>query len=552
MAAAAALASMITAASASAATPSAYVYATSWSQTVRQYSADDAGLLSPLTPPAVGTGLTSTAVATSPDRRSLYVVNQGSATVSQFDIGGDGTLIPKTPDSVVTGSSPVSIAVAPDGRHAYVLNRGEATVSTYAVDGAGALTFASSADTGPGPAQIALSPDGASAYVTNFSGDSISQSDVSQLGALTPKDPATVPAGPRPAGIAVSSDGETVYATNQVPDGTVAQFSVDPAGGALEPKTPLTVAAGTQPRGIVAAAGRVYVSNVGSNTISQYAADAGGALSQLAPAVGAPRSPFGLALSPDGVSLYVAAFTDGVIGQYDVAGDGTLAVKAPPAPANFRPQAVVAVKPRDEQAPSVDLRNPPDGAQYELNADVQADYSCADEGGSGLQSCTGDVPAGDPLDTSTPGAHDFTVLSRDGAGQETAVTHRYTVVEPPLRFMGFFGPIHEGSVVRAGDVIPIVFSLGGFRGPDVLADGSPTSVQVDCANPGEPTGGEPIATQFDRGLRFNPATGHHVLVWQTRRTWAGTCRSFVLGLRDGSVARLTVSFRSAWRWHRHW
>jgi DNA-binding beta-propeller fold protein YncE len=555
MAAAAALASMITAASASAATPSAYVYATSWSQTVRQYSADDAGLLSSLTPPAVGTGLTSTAVAASPDRRNLYVVNQGSATVSQFDIRLDGTLNPKTPNSVVTGSTsgsaPVSLAVAPDGRHAFVVNRAEATVWTFDIDGTGALTFASSAATGPGPAQIAVSPDGSSAYVTNFSGASVSQFDVSAAGALTPKDPATVPAGSQPAGIAVSSDGESVYATNQVPDGTIAQFSVDPASGGLQPKAPATVAAGTQPRGIVAAGGRVYVTNVGSNTISQYEADGGGALSQLAPPVGAPRSPSGLALSPDGTSLYVAAFGDGVVGQYDVAADGTLAIKGAPAPANFRPQAVAAVKPRDEQAPTVDLRTPPEGAQYELDAEVQADYSCADEGGSGLQSCTGDVADGDSLDTSTPGAHDFTVLARDGAGQETAVTHSYTVVEPVLGFMGFFGPIHDGSVVRAGDAIPIVFSLGAFRGYHVLADGSPTSVQVDCEDPGAPTGGEPVERPFDRGLRFNRATGHYFLFWQTKRAWAGTCRSFVLGLRDGGVARLTVSFRSDWRWHRH-
>jgi DNA-binding beta-propeller fold protein YncE len=548
MAAATALASMLTAASASAATPSAYVYATSWSQTVRQYSADDAGLLSSLTPPAVGTGLTSAAVAASPDRRNLYVVNQGSATVSQFDIRLDGTLNPKTPDSVVTGSTPVSMAVAPDGQHAFVVNRGDATVSTYGIDGAGALTFASSAATGPGPAQIAVSPDGSSAYVANFSGASVSQFDVSAAGALTPKDPATVPAGSQPAGIAVSQDGESVYATNQVPDGTVAQFSVDPASGGLDPKAQASVAAGTQPRGIVAAGGRVYVANLGSNTISQYGAGGGGALSQLAPAVGAPRNPTGLALSPDGTSLYVAAFGDGVVGQYDVAGDGTLAVKAAPAPANFRPQAVVAVKPRDEQAPTVDLRTPPEGAQYELDAEVVADYSCADEGGSGLQSCTGDVADGDPLDTSTPGAHDFTVLARDGAGQEATVTHSYTVVEPLLRFMGFFGPIHDGSVVRAGDSLPIVFSLGAFHGYRVLADGSPTSVQVDCEDPGEPTGGETVESLFHRGLRFNRATGHYFLVWKTERAWAGTCRSLVLRLRDGGVARLTVSFRSAWRW----
>ena len=110
--------------------------------------------------------------------------------------------------------------------------------------------------------------------------------------------------------------------------------------------------------------------------------------------MGSPRSPSGLALAPDGRSLYVAAFGDAEVGQYDVAADGSLAIKADPAPANFRPQAVVAVKPRDEQAPTIDLSTPADGAQYVQGADVQAAYACADEGGSGLQSCAGDVPDG--------------------------------------------------------------------------------------------------------------------------------------------------------------
>jgi hypothetical protein len=335
--------------------------------------------------------------------------------------------------------------------------------------------------------------------------------------------------------------------------GTVGQFSVDPQSGRLARKAQPTVAAGVQPRGIAVAAGRVYVANSGGDSISQYAADGGGSLSQLAPAVAAPPSPFGLALSPDGNSLYVAGFTNGEVGQYDVAGNGTLTAKDPATvEANSSPLAVVAVRPRDEQAPTVDLRTPPEGAQYELGADVAADYSCADEGGSGLASCTGDVPDGDALDTSAPGPHAFTVTARDRAGQETAVNHGYTVVEPLLSFEGFLGPIQDGSVVHAGDAIPIVFSLGGFRGLDVLADGSPTSVQVDCDDPGEPTGGEPAESQFDRGLRFNRSTGHYVFTWQTKRAWAGTCRSFILGLRDGTVARLTVSFRSAWRWHRHW
>ena len=558
MAAAAVLASALTAASASAAAPSAFVYATSWSQTARQYAADDAGVLSSLTPPEVGTGLTSTAAAATPDRRSLYIVNQGSSSISQFDIGLDGTLTPKTPDSVATGTTPVAIAVAPDGRHAYVVNQGDRTVSTYDVDGAGELTLASNAATGAGAGQIAVSPDGASAYVTNFDDATVSQYDVSAAGVVTPKQPATVAAGSRPAGIAISPDGASAYVTNQLPSGTITQLSVHASSGDLAPNGQ-PVATGSQPRGIVAAAGRVYVTNLSSNTVTQYAADGSGALSELAAAVAAPRTPFGLALAPDGKSLYVAGFGDATIGQYDVAADGSLAVKADPAPANFRPQAVVAVKPRDETAPTIDLATPADGAQYEQGATVAVDYTCADEGPSGLRSCTGDLPDGDPLDTSALGPHDFTVVARDGEGNETTVTHTYTVTEPPpppppatdpdLHFQGFLGPIHQGSVVHAGDAIPIVFSLGGDRGLDVLAAGSPSSVQTDCYHPGSPTGGEPAASKYDSGLIFHSWTGHYVFMWQTRKSWAGTCRTFVLSLRDGDVARLTVSFRSSWRWH---
>jgi 6-phosphogluconolactonase (cycloisomerase 2 family) len=638
-AAAAVLASALTAATASAATPSAYVYATSWNQTVRQYSADDAGALSDLAPSEVGgTGLTSVSAAASPDGRRLYVVNQTSGTVTQYDIAVDGTLAPKIPDSVATGSSPQGLAVAPDSRHVYVVNQGDRTVGVYGVDGAGALTSTSSAAAGRGAAQIALSPDGSSAYVTNLTEGSISQYDVGADGALTPKDPAAVAAGSRPSGIAVSADGASVYVTNQVASGTVSQFSADPETGALTRQAQPTVPAGNQPRGILAAAGRVYVANSGSDSISQYSADGSGALSQLAPATATVRTPFGLALSPDADSVYVAGFADGVVGQLDVTADGTLAAKAPPSvSANPNPVAVVAVKPRDEQAPTIDLRTPAEGAEYEQGADVRADYSCADEGGSGLQSCTGDVPDGDrldtatpgphtftvvardgaghvatvtheysvapdeqapavdlgtpadgaeyeqgadvdadyacaddggsglrscmgdvpdgdPLDTSTPGSHDFTVTARDGEGNETTVTHTYTVTEPApepgLGFEGFLGPIHDGSVVRAGDAIPIVFSLGGFQGDDVVAAGSPTSVQVDCDDPGEPTGGDPASSASSRGLFFNQWTQHYVFMWQTSKAWAGTCRTFVLSLRDGSVERLAVSFRSGWR--RYW
>jgi DNA-binding beta-propeller fold protein YncE len=208
---------------------------------------------------------------------------------------------------VATGQTPVAIAVAPDGRHVFVVNQGASSVTTYDFGADGALTFASSAGTGVGPAQIAVSPDGSSAYVTNFSAGTVSQYDVSAAGTLTAKQPSTVAAGPSPAGIALGPDGASAYVTNQVAGGTVSQFTVTPSTGELVAKGQPTVGAGSQPRGIVASAGHVYVTNLASNTISRYAAGAGGALTELSPAVGAPRNPVGLALSPDGRSLYVAA-----------------------------------------------------------------------------------------------------------------------------------------------------------------------------------------------------------------------------------------------------
>src|SRR4051794_2237957 len=94
----AALVFALACATAHAATPTAYVYATSWdADGARQYAADDAGILSPLTPPSAPAGITSTGAVASPDGRSLYVVDQGSDTVSQFDVASDGTLTPKTP-----------------------------------------------------------------------------------------------------------------------------------------------------------------------------------------------------------------------------------------------------------------------------------------------------------------------------------------------------------------------------------------------------------------------------------------------------------------------
>src|SRR5919197_833147 len=482
----AALVLAVTAASAQAQTPSAYVYATSFDRVVRQYSADAAGSLAPLVPPSAPADDASTAVAATPDGHSLYVVNaDGGLTAVSETAAGDGAM---------------QIALTPDGDHAFVANVRAGTVSEYTVGADGSLSSNGEVST-PSPAAIAVTPDGANAYVVN-----------------------------------------------RATTGTVSQFAIG-SDGTLTAKSPATVATGTTPVALTATDDSVYVSNFGANAISQYDVGAEGELTpKSTPTVATGRNPWGLVVAPDGKSLYAAAFSDRVIDEYDIGAGGALTAKATPSvPTALRPVAVTAVPYRDPIAPTVDLRTPADGAQYDLGERVTADYSCADEGGSGLQSCEGDVESGAAIDTSTAGPHEFTVTARDGAGNTTTVNHGYTAADPGYDFGGFLGSILDGVRVRAGDPIPIVFSLGGDHGLDVLAPGSPSSGQVGCDAGGEPSETEPARSRWDQGLRFNAQTGHYVFWWQTEKSWAGTCRAFELGLNDGSVHRLVVRFRSKCR-----
>jgi hypothetical protein len=184
----------------------------------------------------------------------------------------------------------------------------------------------------------------------------------------------------------LDADGRGVYANDDAPD--VIGQSALPAGDPLTP----------------AAAGVYYLA------VARFNQD--------------PTSAAGDLLFPDLVSTVaplsgdpVAAWTagrEGAFGAYTIALTGVVPCAVP-----------------DTTAPTIDLRTPADGATYEVGEAVAADYDCADEdGGSGVAACDGTVADGAQLDTSAAGPAGFTVSARDGAGNESAVTHSYTVVDP--------------------------------------------------------------------------------------------------------------------------
>jgi DNA-binding beta-propeller fold protein YncE len=339
------------------AAPFVYV-ANQFNGTVSQYDVMAGGLLASLSPPTVAARPEPRSVAVSPDGKSVYVsiigFGFGSVLVrpgiSQYDVGAGGTLSPKSPAAVSTGCEAVQVAVSPDGKNVYGSGGPDCSFLTqYDVGPGGALSPKSPAFVEDGEGLgVAVSPDSQSVYVAN-NGDSVSQFDVGPGGALSPKSPPTVPAGHGSFGVAVSPDGKSVYATSRDVN-SISQYDVGP-GGTLSPKSPATVAAGDAPVEVaVSPDGRsVYVTNSVNQpvkgTVSQYDVGPGGGLLPKNPAtVDAGDTPEGIALSPDGQSVYVANW-HGDLSQYDVGPGGALSPKSPATVATGDGPVAVAVSP---------------------------------------------------------------------------------------------------------------------------------------------------------------------------------------------------------------
>jgi uncharacterized UPF0146 family protein len=107
----------------------------------------------------------------------------------------------------------------------------------------------------------------------------------------------------------------------------------------------------------------------------------------------------------------------------------------------------------DVTDPTATIMSPAADAVIERDANVLADFTCADEvGGSGIDTCVGTVPDGDPIDTSTLGAHTFSVTATDVAGNDSTVTHTYTVIDVTDPTIQIASPA-DGAVFARGRTV---------------------------------------------------------------------------------------------------
>lgn len=348
--------------------------------TVSQFNIGAAGGLSQKLPAAVAAADTNAHdVAIAPDGKSVYVLASpaGSGDVLQYDVGAGGLLSPKTPASVAAGTSPGGLAISPDGRSVYVAN--QLSISQYDVGAGGALspkTPPSINVPGAGLQQVAVSPDGRSVYVVDYLGGGVLEYDVGAGGVLSPKTPATVASGTNPQGMAVSPDGTSVYVVNRG-EKDVALLHVG-AGGTLS-KVGTTVA-GSEPTFVaVSPDGKnVYVvdrnGGIAAGAVLQYDVGSGGVLLPKTPtSVAAGLNADGIAISPDGKSVYVSNNQSSDVSQYDVGSGGALSPKTPATVAAGLGAAGVGVAPDQGPVASFTAGASPAGSPTRFDGSASSD-----------------------------------------------------------------------------------------------------------------------------------------------------------------------------------
>jgi hypothetical protein len=233
-----------------------------------------------------------------------------------------------------------------------------------------------------------------------------------------------------------------------------------------------------------------------------------------------------------GVASYTADQTFSTSGTHNFSG------KATDGAANESAAVTGSVK--------VDATNPTFGActggpfTQGSGSGTQSVSITANDAHSGMDN-TGSTLSG-TVNTSTIGDKTFTFTAKDNVGHEITKQCTYKVI---YNFSGFFRPVDNDGVintVKAGQSIPVKFSLLGDQGLSIFAANSPSSQKVAC-DAGAPLDAlEETATAGSSGLSYDASIDQYNYVWKTDKAWAGTCRLLNVTLNDGTVHTANFKF----------
>jgi hypothetical protein len=103
-------------------------------------------------------------------------------------------------------------------------------------------------------------------------------------------------------------------------------------------------------------------------------------------------------------------------------------------------------------------------------------------------------------------------------------------------FDGFASPAvaYPGTAsMKAGEGVPLKFSLHGDQGSSILASGSPGWI---------PCGALDGSTPAEGALSYNASSDRYTYLATSAKSWAGSCRDLIVTLRDGTTHRARFSF----------
>ena len=142
------------------------------------------------------------------------------------------------------------------------------------------------------------------------------------------------------------------------------------------------------------------------------------------------------------------------------------------------------------------------------------------------------------------GSTTVTCTAKDAAGNSAvATTFKVNVV---YKWTGFFSPINNAAMnsVKAGQAIPVKFSLGGNMGMGIFEASYPRVVSASCASGyvDEILDTETV-NAGGSSLNYDAASNQYVYVWKTEKSWAGICVQLQVKLNDGSMHTASFEFK---------
>jgi DNA-binding beta-propeller fold protein YncE len=276
------------------------------------------------------------------------------------------TLAPPAQEERSNGATDLSTQGAPS-RTLYVTNAG-GNVAAFVISPVGVPTpLDVVTNVGTILRGIAIAPDGRSAYVLDGGASTITAFAIDELGRLTrigtpvetdPSAPGPFPpcsldvTSPCPFGLAVAPSGRRLYVAN-VGSNTVSVFNIHPNGelGRLGSPVP---AGGIGPRGLAISPDgrRLYVTHRNTDTIGVFAIDESGLIEPFGQPVRLPGctpsgtppqpqcSPMWASITPDGHWLYTTNQASGDLSTFAVGPDGGLTAVGTRVPVGRRPEGI--------------------------------------------------------------------------------------------------------------------------------------------------------------------------------------------------------------------